>query len=201
MPISGIVPVNKPEGLRSTDCVQKLRHIFGRKTKIGHGGTLDSTASGLLLVLVGQATRLSNFVMDLPKRYEAEIEFGSATTTDDASGEVTERASWEHIDDAIIDGALCSFMGWRMQSPPAVSAVHIDGERAHTLARSGRAVVPDPKPVCFLNITRLSTIDEKGLVRFRIDCRKGTYIRSFARDLGVRLGTFAHVKSLKRVSS
>ncbi|MCD8164560.1 MAG: tRNA pseudouridine(55) synthase TruB [Synergistaceae bacterium] len=201
MLLSGILPLNKPAGLRSTYCVQRVRGILGKKIKTGHGGTLDSTASGLLLVLVGQATRLSNFVMELPKRYEAEIAFGAATSTDDMSGEVTARAPWRHITDELIDSALCGFMGWRMQSPPAVSAVHIDGERAHALARGGMAVIPEAKPVCFTKISRLSPLDDNGRVKLRVDCRKGTYVRSFARDLGERLGSLAHIISLVRVSS
>ena len=142
MSVSGILPVNKPEGLRSTDCVQKIRSILGRSLKVGHGGTLDSTASGLLVILVGQATRLSNFVMELPKVYEAEVALGRGTTTDDASGETTERAPWGHVTDSALDSALCAFFGWRMQRPPAVSAVHVGGERAHAIARSGRSVLP-----------------------------------------------------------
>ncbi|EHL69050.1 tRNA pseudouridine(55) synthase TruB [Cloacibacillus evryensis] len=201
MSLSGILPLNKPAGLRSTYCVQKIRGILGRSVKTGHGGTLDSTASGLLLVLAGQATRLSNFVMELPKRYEAEVTFGAATSTDDAEGEVTARAPWKHITDELIDTELCGFMGWRMQSPPAVSAVHIDGERAHALARDGRAVIPEAKPVCFVKISRLSSLDGNGRVTLRVDCRKGTYIRSFARDLGERLGSLAHVSRLTRISS
>lgn len=201
MSVSGILPINKPEGLRSTDCVSSVRRILGRAIKTGHGGTLDSTASGVLVILAGQATRLSNFIMELPKVYDAEVAFGAATSTDDASGEVTERLPWEHITDAALDSALCAFFGWRMQSPPAVSAVHIEGKRAHVLARSGQAALPAARPVCFLDITRLSGIDERGHVLLRISCRKGTYIRSFARDLGRYLGTAAHISRLTRISS
>ncbi|MBR4400376.1 MAG: tRNA pseudouridine(55) synthase TruB [Synergistes sp.] len=201
MPVPGILPVNKPEGIRSTDCVGSIRRILGRKIKTGHGGTLDSTASGVLVILAGQATRLSNFVMELPKVYEAEVAFGSATSTDDASGDIIERLPWEHVTDAALDSALCAFFGWRMQRPPAVSAVHIEGTRAHMLARSGQAALPDAKPVCFLDIARVSRIDENGKVNLRVACRKGTYIRSFARDLGRRLGTAAHISRLTRVSS
>ena len=132
-PFSGILPVNKPVGLRSTDCVQKIRRALWRGAKIGHGGTLDSTASGMLIVLIGQATRLSNFIMSMPKTYETVVTFGTRTSTDDASGDVVESAPFGHITDEMIDSALCGFMGWRMQSPPAVSAVHIGGERAHRL--------------------------------------------------------------------
>lgn len=199
-PFSGILPVNKPVGLRSTDCVQKIRRALWRGAKIGHGGTLDSTASGVLIVLIGRATRLSNFIMSMPKSYETVAAFGSRTSTDDAGGEVVARAPFKHITDEMIDSALCGFMGWRMQSPPAVSAVHIGGERAHVLARTGREVTPEPKPVCFSRITRLSEIDGDGRVSFRVDCRKGTYIRSFARDLGERLGSAAHVSALMRTA-
>lgn len=199
-PFSGILPVNKPVGLRSTDCVQKIRRALWRGAKIGHGGTLDSTASGMLIVLIGQATRLSNFIMSMPKTYETVVSFGTRTSTDDASGEAVERAPFDHITDEMIDSALCGFMGWRMQSPPAVSAVHIGGERAHVLARGGREVTPEPKPVCFSKITRMSDIDGEGRVSLRVDCRKGTYIRSFARDLGARLGSAAHVSALARTA-
>ena len=199
-PFSGILPVNKPVGLRSTDCVQKIRRALWRGAKIGHGGTLDSTASGVLIVLIGQATRLSNFIMSMPKTYETVVTFGTRTSTDDASGEAVESAPFGHITDEMIDSALCGFMGWRMQSPPAVSAVHIGGERAHVLARGGREVTPEPKPVCFSKITRMSGIDGEGRVSFRVDCRKGTYIRSFARDLGARLGSAAHVSALARTA-
>ncbi|MBQ9882254.1 MAG: tRNA pseudouridine(55) synthase TruB [Synergistes sp.] len=201
MSVPGILPINKPEGARSTDCVSSIRRILGRKVKTGHGGTLDSTASGVLVILAGQATRLSNFIMELPKVYETEVTFGSATSTDDASGEIIECLPWDHLTDAALDSALCAFFGWRMQSPPAVSAVHIDGQRAHVLARSGQAALPEARPVCFLDISRLSGIDEKGKVLLRVACRKGTYIRSFARDLGRYLGTAAHVSRLTRVSS
>ena len=199
-PFSGILPVNKPVGLRSTDCVQKIRRALWRGAKIGHGGTLDSTASGVLIVLIGQATRLSNFIMSMPKTYETVVTFGTRTSTDDASGEAVESAPFGHITDEMIDSALCGFMGWRMQSPPAVSAVHIGGERAHVLARGGREVTPEPKPVCFSKITRMSGIDGEGRVSFRVDCRKGTYIRSFARDLGARLGSAGHVSALARTA-
>lgn len=201
MQLSGILPVNKPVGLRSTQCVQEIRRILGKGVKTGHGGTLDSTASGLLLILIGSATRLSNFIMEMPKSYEAEISFGMQTSTDDASGDVIYSAPFGHITDAAIDSALCGFMGWTMQAPPAVSAVHIGGERAHSLARGGRAVTPEAKPVYISSVVRISSVDDNGKVRIRVNCRKGTYIRSFARDLGRTLGSAAHVSALERLSS
>ena len=195
----GVLPINKPIDVRSTQCVDTVRQILGRKNKVGHGGTLDSTASGLLILLVGNATRLSNFIMAMPKCYETTIKFGSETTTDDASGEIKKISSWEHITDSDIDRILHGFMGWRMQTPPSISAVHIDGERAHRLTRDGRDVEISAKPVFFQSVERISSINSQGCVSFRINCRKGTYIRSFARDLARNLGSAAHVYELKRV--
>ena len=201
MQLTGILPVNKALGLRSTHCVEVVKHILGRGTRVGHGGTLDSTASGLLLILLGSATRLSDFVMDMPKCYETVVQFGSETDTDDAEGRVLCERDFSFVSDAAIDSALCGFMGWRMQRPPRVSAVHVDGVRAHKLARRGEDVEIAPKPVYFASIERLDRLDVNGRAAFRVRCRKGTYIRSFARDLGSVLGCGAHVQELKRVSS
>lgn len=196
----GILPVNKPCGVRSTDCVEKIKRILGRKTKAGHGGTLDSTASGLLILLLGPATRLSNFIMALPKCYETEIQLGRTTSTDDASGEILFERSFEGITDESIDLALPSFRGWRMQKPPMISAVHVDGKRAHELTRSGQTPEIDAKPVYFMRTERISEISGDGRVRFRLLCSKGTYVRSFARDIGEKLGCGAHVSALVRSS-
>ena len=201
MSANGILAVDKPVGTRSTDCVQKLRRIFGKKIKTGHAGTLDSTASGLLLILVGQATRLSEFLMGLPKRYEGTVTFGSETDTDDASGEAIRTAPWRHITQSEVERALCGFLGCRMQSPPSVSAVHINGERAHHLARSGLKILPAAKPVIFTDIKITSPLNAEGSVTFEIGCRRGTYIRSFARDLGQILGSAAHLSALRRSAS
>lgn len=196
----GILPIDKPVDVRSTLCVDVARNILGRKTKVGHGGTLDSTASGLLILLVGNATRLSNFVMSMPKSYEAVVRFGFETTTDDASGDEKFTASWGHITEDAINTALCGFMGWRMQTPPNISAVHVDGERAHRIARDGKDPAISAKPVFFMSVEKIGNIDDNGCVKFRIHCRKGTYVRSFARDLGRALGSAAHISSLRRTS-
>lgn len=196
----GILPIDKPIDVRSTLCVDVVRQRLGRKTKVGHGGTLDSTASGLLILLVGNATRLSNFVMSMPKCYEAEVRFGFETTTDDASGDKRMTASWSHITEEAINTALCGFMGWRMQTPPNISAVHVDGERAHRIAREGKDPEISAKPVFFMSIEKIGNLDDSGCIKFRIHCRKGTYIRSFARDLGRALGSAAHISSLRRTS-
>lgn len=198
--MTGLLLLNKPVDMRSTKCVELVRNKLGRKTKVGHGGTLDSTASGLLIILIGAATRLSNFVMDMPKCYETVGCLGIETSTDDASGEVVGIHGWENIYERDIDLALPSFFGWRMQAPPDVSAVHVDGRRAHELAREGLDVNIQKKPVFFESSVRTSGISDDGKVSFRINCRKGTYIRSFIRDMGQLLGCGAHVSELKRLN-
>lgn len=198
--LTGLLLLNKPVDMRSTKCVELVRNKLGRKTKVGHGGTLDSTASGLLIVLIGLATRLSNFVMDMPKCYEVTAYLGIETSTDDASGDVTRSCECRNINERDIDLALTSFLGWRMQAPPDVSAVHVDGKRAHELARGGHEVLIEKKPVFFASVVRTSEISEEGRVSFRINCGKGTYVRSFVRDLGRLLGCGAHVCELKRLS-
>ena len=200
MSMTGLLLLNKPADMRSTKCVELVRGILGKKIKVGHGGTLDSTASGLLIILVGAATRLSNFVMDMPKCYETTVSLGVETSTDDASGEVLRRNGSGGIEEKDIDLALAYFMGWRMQAPPKISAVHIDGRRAHELAREGYAVVTEHKPVFFRSVIRTGRLSDDGKVPFRICCSKGTYIRSFARDIGQLLGCGAHVCELKRIS-
>ena len=198
--LTGLLLLNKPVDMRSTKCVELVRNKLGRKTKVGHGGTLDSTASGLLIILIGNATRLSNFVMDMPKCYETTASLGVETSTDDASGDIIRSCCCENINERDIDLALTSFLGWRMQAPPDVSAVHVDGKRAHELARGGHEVLIAKKPVFFASVVRTSAISAEGRVSFRINCSKGTYVRSFVRDLGKFLGCGAHVCELKRLN-
>lgn len=198
--MTGLLLLNKPVDMRSTKCVELVRNKLGRKTKVGHGGTLDSTASGLLIILIGSATRLSNFIMEMPKSYETVGCLGVETSTDDASGEITGMLGRGEINENDIDLALSSFMGWRMQAPPDVSAVHIEGRRAHELARAGHDIHIEKKPVFFVSSLRTSGISDDGKVSFRINCRKGTYIRSFVRDMGQLLGCGAHVSELQRLN-
>jgi tRNA pseudouridine55 synthase len=201
MSVTGILPLNKPVGVRSTACVAAVRRVLGRKNKVGHGGTLDSTADGVLVLLVGAATRLSSLIMSMPKRYETTVQLGISTDTDDAGGTMIEKKDWNHVTDGDIDRLLPHFYGWRMQTPPAISAVKVGGERSHRLARSGVKVKITPRPVYFLSTKRISPLNADGRVKLSVLCSKGTYIRSFARDLGDMLGTVAHVSALTRVES
>lgn len=199
MPSPAILPLNKPIGLRSTECVHRVGKLVGNGIKVGHGGTLDSTAEGLLILLTGGATRLSRLIMSLPKTYEVCVRLGVGTSTDDASGEVIAERPWNHVSTEMIDALLPGYMGWRAQVPPQISAVRVGGgKRAHVMARLGEEPTLQPKFIFIKNIRRLSNLSADGTIHFQVDCGKGTYIRSFARDMGLALGSCAHVSFLRR---
>lgn len=173
--------------------------------KVGHCGTLDSTASGLLILVTGDATRFSDYIMLLPKVYRVMIQFGAETDTCDYSGEITSRTQQDFADLDVnkLHDALYSFSGWRLQSPPSISAVKIDGKPAYKLARSGRDLDMNVKqrPVYFRQIRVIKPYDKiTGTLGLEIHCGKGTYIRSLAQDLGKITGFGAYVLSLERVS-
>lgn len=196
----GFLVIDKNTGTRSTSCVNTVRKILGKQVRVGHGGTLDSTARGVLVLLIGRATRTSSYVMALPKTYEATARFGLRTSTDDIAGEIISSTTSGFPDDEHIDRALLALIGLRDQIPPAISAVKISGERAHALARKGEAVNLSPRPVYVRSITRTSNMSASGEVNLTIRCHKGTYVRSLVRDLGNMLNCGAIVTSLLRIS-
>ena len=196
---NGLLLIDKPEGVRSTDCVARVRRAFGKGVRVGHAGTLDSTASGLLVVLVGSATRLSDYVMRLPKVYRASVRLGAETDTCDRTGEVVFRGDAACVDEAAFDRILPSFWGMRMQRPPEISALKVNGEPSHRLARSGRGGVLPERPVMMESVRRRSALAD-GRVEIEVVCGRGTYIRSLARDIGARLGCGAHIEALRRLS-
>lgn len=196
---SGLLLLDKPEGVRSSDCVSRAKAAFGRDARVGHAGTLDSTASGLLVLLVGTATRLSEPVMLLSKVYRAVLHLGRATDTCDYSGQVISQGDFGGLNESDIDRVLPSFWGWRMQRPPEISAIKNEGVPAHKLARAGQEVHLVPRPVLFQSVRRVSPLKE-GRVEIETRCGKGTYIRSLARDLGEVLGCGAFVEALRRLS-
>ena len=198
--MNALVLVNKPVGLRSTNCVARVRKSLGG-LKVGHAGTLDSTASGLLILLAGNATRLCEYVMSLPKVYRVVIQFGSETDTADYSGGIISSRGWQNLDVDALNDSLYEFAGWRLQSPPPVSAVKIDGVPAYKLARSGQDPEMKARPVFFRRIDIVNPFDpETGTLELEVRCGRGTYIRSLAQDLGRISGCGAHVKSLERLS-
>ncbi|MFH7319550.1 tRNA pseudouridine(55) synthase TruB [Desulfurivibrio sp. D14AmB] len=196
-----VIPVDKPAGPSSFRMVQMVRRALGIK-KVGHAGTLDPFASGLLLICVGRAaTRLVDRLMVGDKEYLATLQLGVATTTHDPEGEELSRepVTAEHY--AALPEALAAFRGELMQSPPAFSAVKHQGKPLYAYARKGEMVVKPPRRVLIHELTLLELDREQQRLLLRIRCSKGTYIRSLAHDLGAALGCGAHLTALRRLAS
>lgn len=194
--MNALILVNKPVDCRSTKCVAIAKRQLN--VKVGHAGTLDSTASGLLVLLTGSATRFCEYVMSLPKVYRTVIQFGTETDTYDYSGEVVSNKGYRDFNGRL---ELFNFLGTRMQTPPSVSAIKIDGRPAYKLARSGHEVEMKARPVFFRRINVLTPYNpDDGTLELEVHCGRGTYIRSLAHDLGKIAGVGAHVKSLVRTS-
>ncbi|HEX4610219.1 MAG TPA: tRNA pseudouridine(55) synthase TruB [Urbifossiella sp.] len=194
--MNGLLVIDKPGGMTSRDAVNRVQRWFPRKTKIGHTGTLDPLATGVLVVCVGAATRLADYVQAMGKTYHSRFRLGATSTTDDADGEVAETPGVEPAKREVIDTALSRFVGTVEQTPPAFSAMKVDGRRAHALARAGAEVKLKARPV------RIDAIRVAGFawpwLDVEVDCGKGTYIRSIARDLGAALGCGGMVQTLRR---
>lgn len=192
----GVLPVDKPEGPTSHDVVAHARRGVGVR-RIGHTGTLDPFASGLLLLCIGRATRLAEYLNCLSKTYLAVAKLGEATTTDDPTGEVVSASdAWRELDDDAVAAAFETQRGTRMQVPPAYSAKKVDGERLYRRAREGRMVDVAPSPVHILRLdVRRVTRPE---VEFEVECSAGTYVRAIARDAGTELGVGGHLVRLRR---
>lgn len=198
---AGLLLVDKPTGPTSMDvCARvrwKLRHAGApKRIKVGHGGTLDPMATGLLVVMIGKATKLCDSVMAGEKEYEATIDLSHRSTTDDAEGELTPITISTPPTEATLRTALATFVGTIMQVPPNFSALHIGGQRAYDLAREGKPVTLAARPVTVHAIDLLSY--QFPAARVRIACGKGTYIRSIARDLGIALNTGGMLTALRR---
>ena len=189
--------VAKPAGPTSHDVVDIVRRALG-EDRVGHLGTLDPFAKGLLVLVVGRATRLAPFAAEWPKSYEGVIRLGVTTDTDDATGTVLATSPWTGITLTQLAEVVGSFRGRYEQRPPAYSAVKIAGERAYRRARRGEAVVPEPRPVEIreLEIVEAAVPD----LQFRATVSAGTYVRSLARDIGAALGCGAHLTALRRTA-
>lgn len=195
-PINGWLALDKPFGITSNEALGKLKRVFSPQ-KVGHAGTLDPRASGLLPVAFGEATKTVPFVMDGRKVYRFEVTWGAETDTDDTEGEVIATSEIRPGADAIA-AVLAEFTGTIMQVPPKFSAIKIAGERAYDLARDGAEVVLEARPI---DVHRLDLVDcpDEDRAVFEAECGKGTYVRALARDLGQRLGTRGHVTELRRL--
>ena len=196
-PISGWIILDKPLNMGSTDCVSKIKWLF-KAAKAGHAGTLDPLASGMLPIALGEATKTVPYVMDGRKVYRFTVTWGSETNTDDLEGEVI-NTSDNRPDDASIRQIMQNYTGEISQIPPQFSAVKINGERAYNLARGGEEVIIEPRNV---NVHRFDLIEMAGTdaAIFEVECGKGTYVRSLARDMGRDLGCFGHISELRRTS-
>ncbi len=199
---SGILLLDKPQGWTSHDVVARTRRLAGTR-KVGHAGTLDPMATGLLLLGIDSATRLLTYMVGLDKEYFATIRLGASTTTDDAEGETIESAppaSIAAITAAAIDEQLAQLRGDIEQVPSTVSAIKVDGKRAYALARAGEEVVLKKRPVTVSAFELLGDERADGFLdlRVRVECSSGTYIRALARDLGSALGVGGHLTALRR---
>ena len=188
--------MDKPAGPTSHDVVHHVRRVLGTRA-VGHTGTLDPFATGLLVLLVGRATRLARFVEAQPKRYRATAQLGRATDTDDPTGTpIGSPVAVPPLEAPAVAQVLDSFRGSQLQQPPRYSAKHVEGERSYRLARQGRGVDPAPVTIMVHQVELLALQGDE--VEFRITVSAGAYVRAIARDLGARLGTAAHLTALRR---
>ncbi len=209
----GFLVINKPPGITSHTVVARVRRLVGRKVKVGHAGTLDPAATGVLPVALGPATRLIEYLTEASKGYRALVRLGIVTTTDDAEGEVVAHYPLPFLNRAVLETALNTFRGTILQTPPMYAALHHHGQRLYNLARSGKVVERAPRSV------RIERLELEGwgtkqnwpgvleqyppeehatLLTLAVECSKGTYIRVLARDLGRVLGCGAHLAALER---
>ncbi|MEG2083411.1 MAG: tRNA pseudouridine(55) synthase TruB, partial [Oscillospiraceae bacterium] len=197
--MNGIIIVDKPAGYTSFDVIAKLRGILGER-RLGHGGTLDPMATGVLPVFAGNATKAVDFLPDETKRYTATVRLGILTDTGDITGTITEKSD-KNCTLQELECALCSFVGAQKQVPPMYSAIKKDGKRLYELARKGKTVEREPRNI---EITELRLVDFDESVReFAIDvlCSKGTYIRTLAEDIAASMGLVAALCALRRTMS
>lgn len=204
MTIEGIVLVDKPSGPTSHDVVAKMRKLFNTR-KVGHAGTLDPMATGMLVIGVGRATRLLGFFTSHEKEYLGTVCLGVSTTTDDSQGEILKVTSTAQLTQSMILETIREFRGPIMQQPSAVSAIKIDGRRAYARVRDGEEVVIPPRSVVIhdLEILKVSRNQESDTfdVELRVVCSAGTYIRALARDIGSNLEVGGHLTALRRTRS
>ncbi|MEM0964619.1 MAG: tRNA pseudouridine(55) synthase TruB [Verrucomicrobiota bacterium] len=195
--LEGLLFVDKPTGLTSHDVVARIRRIYKIK-KVGHAGTLDPMATGLLIILVGRATKASNFLMSQSKTYEGTFRLGTVTDSQDADGEVVDQKEVPTVSEGDLEKLFAGFLGDQYQTPPMFSAKKIKGVPLYKMARKGQEVEREPR---FVSIKAFELLNFASPdVAFRIEVSKGTYVRTVAHDLGQRLGCGAYLTSLRRTA-
>lgn len=195
----GILLIDKDAGCTSHDVVNKVRRILKIRS-VGHAGTLDPLATGLLVILVGRATKVSQYLMSLDKVYDGEMKLGVETNSQDSEGEVvSELPVPESVNEAYMREQMASFLGDQYQTPPMFSAKKLNGIPLYKLARQGQEVQREPR---FINISKFELLEwNKPAAKFRLACSKGTYVRTVCHDLGKKIGCGAHMTQLRRISS
>jgi tRNA pseudouridine55 synthase len=193
--VNGILLLDKPSGMRSNAALQRIKWLFQAR-KAGHTGSLDSLASGLLPICLGEATKLSGFLLEADKRYRSRFRLGATTTTGDADGEITAQRPSSGVTRAAVLEALAAFTGEVSQIPPMYSALKHHGRRLYELAYQGVEVAREPRTVQVREFELLSF--GEGWIEVEVLCSKGTYVRTLAEDVGARLGCGAHVETLRR---
>ncbi len=186
--MNGVIVVNKPKGITSNDVVQKVRKIMGIK-QVGHCGTLDPLATGVLPILIGQGTKISKYLVEHDKTYIATIQFGEKTETGDGEGKIIESSKVPDLDETRINKVLESFIGKQKQIPPIYSAIKKNGKKLYEYARSGKIVEIEPREIEIFDIKLCSFNKEKKEITYEVSCSKGTYIRSLCEDISKALGT------------
>ena len=194
----GILLVDKPQGITSHDVVDKIRHLYYTR-RVGHAGTLDPMAAGLLIILVGKATKASQYLMSQEKEYIGQATLGVTTDSQDADGEITETKPVPEISEQQIRDTLKTMLGDQYQIPPMHSAKKIGGKKLYELARKGIEVEREPRFIR-INLFELDNWSSPN-IQFRVQCTKGTYVRTIAFDLGNKIGPGAHLSMLRRTSS
>lgn len=195
-PVSGWVVLDKPKGMGSTEAVSKIKWLFNAE-KAGHAGTLDPLASGMLPIALGEATKTVPYVMEGTKVYQFHVAWGEERNTDDLEGEATKTSEKRPTEDEIL-AILPHYIGVIMQTPPQFSAIKIDGNRAYDLAREGETIEIPAREVEIDSLELLET-NAQGHSVFEVECGKGTYVRSLARDMGRELGCYGHIADLRRI--
>src|SRR5438876_8578165 len=196
--MDGIFNINKPTGMTSHDVVAKIRRFLKQK-RVGHAGTLDPAASGVLPICVGQATRVAEYLSESGKAYQAEVIVGAATDTYDSEGTITAKARTTDLTLARIEETLSHFLGLQMQVPPVYSAIKLQGQPAYKRARAGEDITLEPRPIVIYSLKVIDWIPPR--LTLAIECSKGTYIRSLAHDLGTQVGCYAYLEALIRTRS
>ena len=197
--MDGIILINKEKGCTSHDVVNKVKHIFNEK--VGHTGTLDPNATGLLPILIGKGTKLSAYLINHDKEYEVTLKLGIKTDTADSEGKVINE---QKVDNSIMQSekivkVLDSFIGKQMQTPPIYSAIKINGKKLYEYARKNIEVEIEPRQIEIFSIQLDEINEDEKIICFTVKCSKGTYIRSLCEDIAERLGTIGYMKELNRV--